>query len=218
MGTPFPLFAVWLQGASACLYDIEERRHGSEGCMLEEDQAPERDTGSGELREFMDFHAARVADMRYSRDILLAEVALLDEKLALAEAGWRHLNDMFAEFRAGVGAPGPAALGGGSYTGGDEERPGRSVPPADAPIEHKSGRPTGTGLKSGQLAQAVLRVLATSGRPMRAREITEALGRPTDRKKMETTRVTAKRLAAQGKLVEVESGLFRMANPLRGVA
>ncbi|MET7300368.1 hypothetical protein [Embleya sp. NPDC005575] len=184
--------------------------------MLEEDQVPEWDAWSGELREFMDFHAARVADMRTSRDRLLAEVAALDERLVQAEASLRHLNDMLAEFKAGSRTPDPPEPDHHPTTCDDEEPRGPGPASRGVPAERRNGRPTGTGLKSGQLAQAVLRVLATSGRPMRAREITEALGRPTHRKKVETTRVTAKRLATQGKLVEVEPGLFRMANPLRG--
>jgi hypothetical protein len=63
----------------------------------------------------------------------------------------------------------------------------------------------------GSLTQGILRVLAGSGRPMRARELNEALGREETRSRRETMRTTCKRLASRGEVVEVEPGLYRIA-------
>jgi len=63
----------------------------------------------------------------------------------------------------------------------------------------------------GSLTQGILRVLAGSGRPMRARELNEALGREETKSRRETMRTTCKRLASRGEVVEVGPGLYQIA-------
>ncbi|SCK09482.1 hypothetical protein [Streptomyces sp. WMMB 322] len=86
-----------------------------------------------------------------------------------------------------------------------------AVKPEDKPVE---------------LWREVLQVLATSGRPMRAKEIAAALGRPTKGKAgtsaVETVRATCKRQVKHGRAVEEPAGVFEIARGdeavLKGVA
>ena len=59
-------------------------------------------------------------------------------------------------------------------------------------------------------------VLATSGRVMRVREIAAAIGEDVKQAtRVETTRSRLKRLAKEGKVIEPEPGLFRIAPAAR---
>lgn len=73
--------------------------------------------------------------------------------------------------------------------------------------------------------RAVERVLVGAGRPMKVRDITEALGRPTKgdegRGPIETTRATCKRLVKNGRAIEHPIGTFtarRITTLRRGTA
>ncbi|MFJ8437166.1 hypothetical protein ACIQ9P_38330 [Kitasatospora sp. NPDC094019] len=61
--------------------------------------------------------------------------------------------------------------------------------------------------------ERILSLLATSGRAMRAREITAAIGEEVSPARIETTRGRCKSLVKEGKAVEVEPGCFRIAVP-----
>ncbi|KOU52180.1 hypothetical protein ADK55_16975 [Streptomyces sp. WM4235] len=63
--------------------------------------------------------------------------------------------------------------------------------------------------------ETVERILLTAGRPMPVRDITEALGRPTQGKEgrgpLATVRATCKRLVKNGRAVEQPVGMFAIA-------
>lgn len=78
--------------------------------------------------------------------------------------------------------------------------------------ETRAGQSGPSRSPSGQVMQAVEQILVSAGRPMKARDITEALGRPTKgdegRAPIETTRATCKRLVKNGRAVEHPIGVF----------
>nr|BFD92940.1 hypothetical protein KitaXyl93_43000 [Kitasatospora sp. Xyl93] len=59
--------------------------------------------------------------------------------------------------------------------------------------------------------ERILALLATSGRVMRAREITAAIGEEVSPARIETTRGRCKSLVKEGRAVEVQPGQFRIA-------
>lgn len=62
---------------------------------------------------------------------------------------------------------------------------------------------------------AIEQLLATSGKPMHVKDVTAALGRPTDGKEgtaaIETIRATCKRLVGHGRVTEVKTAVFAIA-------
>jgi hypothetical protein len=63
------------------------------------------------------------------------------------------------------------------------------------------------------LYQQILAVFAEAGRPMRARDLCQALDLPIAPKNTENIRSKLKRLASRGILVETEPGLFTQPHP-----
>jgi hypothetical protein len=61
--------------------------------------------------------------------------------------------------------------------------------------------------------QQILTVFADAGRPMRARDLCQALDLPIVPKNTENIRSKLKRLASRGILVETEPGLFTQPRP-----
>jgi hypothetical protein len=61
--------------------------------------------------------------------------------------------------------------------------------------------------------QQILAVFAEAGRPMRARDLCQALDLPIVPKNTENIRSKLKRLASRGVLVETEPGLFTQPRP-----
>jgi hypothetical protein len=61
--------------------------------------------------------------------------------------------------------------------------------------------------------QQILTVFADAGRPMRARDLCQALDLPIAPKNTENIRSKLKRLASRGILVETEPGLFTQPRP-----
>ncbi|MFJ4741033.1 hypothetical protein [Streptomyces sp. NPDC088775] len=95
--------------------------------------------------------------------------------------------------------------------GGDASASGEPEPSEPSEETH-AGQSGPSRSASGQLMQAVEQILVGAGRPMKARDITEALGRPTKgdegRAPIETTRATCKRLVKNGRAVEHPIGTF----------
>jgi hypothetical protein len=63
------------------------------------------------------------------------------------------------------------------------------------------------------LYQQILAVFAEAGRPMRARDLCQALDLPIVPKNTENIRSKLKRLASRGILIETEQGLFTQPHP-----
>ena len=90
-----------------------------------------------------------------------------------------------------------------------------------------SGMVAGPGARDVQLADGVdggrapyavsantlLQLLATSGRPMRAREMAQALGRKPTKSQMESIRQIMRRCVERGQTILVERGLWAIAVP-----
>ncbi|MBP2056812.1 hypothetical protein J2Z21_009831 [Streptomyces griseochromogenes] len=166
------------------------------------------------LRTAVDFYADKAARLRQQRVDLEKELAQVDADLASASASHDHLAAALEEITAGAEA-GPEAPG---------DRPGDEDAEAQGPASDENGA-TGsadspqqgaTTPRNLQLGQQVLQVLATAGRPLRVKEITEAIGRPVSGKQgaaaIETTRKTCKRHVSQGRAVEPEPGVFAIAS------
>ncbi|MFH8656096.1 hypothetical protein [Streptomyces afghaniensis] len=64
--------------------------------------------------------------------------------------------------------------------------------------------------------QQILTALADAGRPMRARDLCQALGLPILPKHTEGIRSKLKRLLSRGILIEAERGLFARCSALSG--
>ncbi|MFD3352645.1 hypothetical protein [Streptomyces fradiae] len=94
----------------------------------------------------------------------------------------------------------------GDASAGDESEP------SEPSEETRAGQGGPSRSPSGQLMQAVEQILVGAGRPMKVKDITEALGRPTKgdegRAPIETTRATCKRLVKNGRAVEKPVGTF----------
>ncbi|MFE4976136.1 hypothetical protein ACFRAR_29045 [Kitasatospora sp. NPDC056651] len=167
------------------------------------------------LRIAVDFYAAKAEELQLRQAALEDELATLRSELARVSGTRDQLADVLAELLVGQSQEDPAEPG---PTAAEESGPGvaeepSSVPPSEpAPPRRSAGR---RGAQSGEVMQAVLMVLVTAGRPMRVREITEAIGRPASGKEgrapQETTRSTCKRLVQQGKAVEGPVGVFAIA-------
>jgi cell division septum initiation protein DivIVA len=63
------------------------------------------------------------------------------------------------------------------------------------------------------LYQQILTIFADAGRPMRARDLCQALDLPIAPKNTENIRSKLKRLASRGILIETEPGLFTQPRP-----
>ncbi|KAB7835568.1 hypothetical protein [Streptomyces mobaraensis] len=134
------------------------------------------------LRVAIDFYARKVQRT-------MARIAVLEEELAILRT------------QAGAALPCDQVSG--------------------TPIEHHTGSSpsvrerTAAGhrkLSSGELMEWVERIIGGVGRPITVREITEALGRPTrgkaGRGPLATVRVTCKRMAQNGRVIEQPVGYF----------
>lgn len=130
----------------------------------------------------------------------LARFAITRETaLALQRREWSADG---SDGRPDGSAPGPDA--------GPDAGPGAG---SDAGSDAGSGMGEGPSERrklSGVTERAVV-LLAGAGRPMRAKEITAALGEPTAPGRVEGMRTRLKRLVATGWLVEDQPGLFAIA-------
>lgn len=189
--------------------------------MGEPDPAPGLRTAVGYYSNKADQVLARISKLE-------AELALLRVEAAKYGSTRDQLSDALTELLGGSSAPSeddqsPQADGDvegyGDASAGDE--PEQHKPSAGA--HAKQGVPSKPA--SGQLMQAIEQILVGTGRPMKAKDITEALGRPTKgdegRAPIETTRATCKRLVKNGRAVEHPIGTFiarRVTEPWGGAA
>ncbi|QKV92951.1 hypothetical protein HUT19_15275 [Streptomyces sp. NA02950] len=189
------------------------------------------------LRTAVGFYTGKVDRLRQRQADLEAELEAVRAELAKASSARDQLAEALEEILADAPAP--------------QEEPAAASPPGPAPepedvptppredkatgagdrSEHKHQKPSGKratarSTASGELMQAVLQILVTAGRPLSAKDITEALGRPTTgqegRAPIETTRRTCKRLVKNGRAVEDPVGVFAVARaeepPVKGAA
>ncbi|MFD4577481.1 hypothetical protein ACFWNK_34395 [Streptomyces sp. NPDC058417] len=152
----------------------------------------------------------------------LARIDGLEAELATAQADLKW----FADSRYNLEAVLAELVGDSSRsTGNSHLGPGTCLPQlptgdgqAHIPIatQHRPER-SGGRYPSGELMDRVEQILLSTGRPMRIRDITEALGRPTRGKEgrgpLATVRVTCKRLVNNGRAVERPVGWFTKVRP-----
>ncbi|MFD4276147.1 hypothetical protein R2B67_21495 [Streptomyces cyaneofuscatus] len=186
----------------------EEGRMGFTGAG-EPDAAPGLRTAVGIYSGKTDRALARISEL---------EAELADLRVEAAKyAGTRdQLSEALAELLADRSAPSaddqsPQRKAGAEYEDSDAS-PSDESNASEPSEETRAGQSGPSRSPSGQLMQAVEQILVSAGRPMKARDITEALGRPTKgdegRAPIETTRATCKRLVKNGRAVEHPIGVF----------
>jgi hypothetical protein len=146
--------------------------------------------------------------------IVRGELDALREKIAAAEERLARLSITRETARALLGEDERPE---DAETAAETGRTVSQVAGAESWFTPRPPGPVSEPLAPGRVEWAVgveriVSVLATSGRVMRVREIAAAIGedikQPT---RIETTRSRLKRLAKEGKVVEPEPGLFRIA-------
>ncbi|WP_137988835.1 hypothetical protein [Streptomyces vilmorinianum] len=175
----------------------------------EPDAAPGLRTAVGIYSGKTDRTLARISELE-------AELADLRVEAAKYASTRDQLSEALAELLAGRSAPSEddqspqqeadAENEDGDASAGDEPEP------SEPSEETRAGQSRPSRSPSGQLMQAVEQILVGAGRPMKVKDITEALGRPTKgdegRAPIETTRRTCKRLVKNGRAVEHPIGSF----------
>ncbi|MFD7552584.1 MULTISPECIES: hypothetical protein [unclassified Streptomyces] len=171
------------------------------------------------LRTAVGFYSDKAARLRQQRAELEKELAAVESELAKAVASRDHLASALDEITvdtqtADPRADQPEAEGVSAARSAEDERSETGAAPDQ---ERAAAAP-----RNRQLGRQVLQVLATAGRPLRAKEITEAIGRPISGKvgaaAIETTRKTCKRHVRHGRAVEPEPGVFKIAAARSGNA
>ncbi|MFJ4715034.1 hypothetical protein [Streptomyces sp. NPDC088785] len=175
----------------------------------EPDAAPGLRTAVGIYSGKTDRTLARISELE-------AELADLRVEAAKYASTRDQLSEALSELLAGRSAPSEgdqnpqqdadAEDEDGDASAGDESEP------SEPSEETRAGQGGPSRSPSGQLMQAVEQILVGAGRPMKVKDITEALGRPTKgdegRAPIETTRATCKRLVKNGRAVEKPVGTF----------
>ncbi|WP_030343917.1 hypothetical protein [Streptomyces californicus] len=186
----------------------EEGRMGFTGAG-EPDAAPGLRTAVGIYSGKTDRALARISELE-------AELADLRVEAAKYASTRDQLSEALAELLADRLAPSaddqsPQRKAGAEYEDSDAS-PSDESNASEPSEETRAGQSGPSRSPSGQLMQAVEQILVSAGRPMKARDITEALGRPTKgdegRAPIETTRATCKRLVKNGRAVEHPIGVF----------
>ncbi|MGV9317941.1 hypothetical protein [Streptomyces sp. NPDC003660] len=175
----------------------------------EPDAAPGLRTAVGVYSGKTERTLARISELE-------AELSGLRVEAAKYASTRDQLRAALAELLAGHSVPSaddqsPQQKADAEDEDGDASASGDSEP--SEPSEGTRGEQWGPSRSaSGQLMQAVEQILVGAGRPMKVKDITEALGRPTKgdegRGPIETTRATCKRLAKNGRAVEQPIGTF----------
>ncbi|MET9146485.1 hypothetical protein [Streptomyces sp. NPDC004042] len=186
----------------------------------EQDAAPGLRTAVRIFSERMERTLARIAELE-------AELADLRITAARYASTRDQLSEALSECFAGRSAPPKDAQSHNEKADAEKKSGDASCDEGAGSSKPPEGTRAGQGGPSrspfGQLMQAVEQILVGAGRPMKVRDITEALGRPTKgeegRGPIETTRATCKRLVRNGRAVEHPIGTFsarRFTGPRRG--
>ncbi|MGO4459640.1 hypothetical protein AB4039_20430 [Streptomyces sp. M-16] len=166
------------------------------------------------LRTAVEFYSGKV-------ELVLARINELEGELAALRADaekFTTARDQLSAALAEILADGPPPTGevDGAPQATSAEPPSGDGPPPRRPAARR--RRSGSQPRrspSGELMETVERILLTTGRPMPVRDITEALGRPTQGKEgrgpLATVRATCKRLVKNGRAVEQSVGMFAIA-------
>jgi hypothetical protein len=146
--------------------------------------------------------AADEAAVRRELSELHSQVAVLEERLTELAAARKVVTPLLAEHPATAGT-GPAA------------DPGAPDALSRA-VTSRSGFPSGRRRELTGVDEQVVVVVASAERPMRAKDVAQALGEPDVRGRVETTRARLKKLVAAGWLTQAEPGLFAIATGING--
>lgn len=116
---------------------------------------------------------------------LEAELAELRVEAAKYASTRDQLSEALAELLAGRSAPSEDDQNLRQEADAEDEdsdaSPSDESEPSEPSEETRAGQSGPSRSPSGQLMQAVEQILVSAGRPMKARDITEALGRPSRR-------------------------------------
>ncbi|WP_256106053.1 hypothetical protein [Streptomyces sp. ODS05-4] len=175
----------------------------------EPDAAPGLRTAVGIFSGKTDRTLARISKLE-------AELADLRVEAAKYASTRDQLSEALAECLADHSAPSeddqsPQEEADAEGEDGDASA-GDNSEPSEPSEETRAGQSGPSRSPSGQLMQAVEQILVGAGRPVKVKDITEALGRPVKgsegRAPIETTRRTCKRLVKNGRAVEHPIGTF----------
>ncbi|MEN3586668.1 hypothetical protein AAH978_21315 [Streptomyces sp. ZYX-F-203] len=175
----------------------------------EPDAAPGLRTAVGIYSGKTDRTLARISELE-------AELADLRVEAAKYASTRDQLSEALAELLAGRSAPSEDDQSprqeADAENEDDDASAGDEPEPSEPSEETRAGQSRPSRSPSGQLMQAVEQILVGAGRPMKVKDITEALGRPAKgdegRAPIETTRATCKRLVKNGRAVEHPIGTF----------
>ncbi|MEV0530161.1 hypothetical protein AB0I66_42835 [Streptomyces sp. NPDC050439] len=147
---------------------------------------------------------ARVQDLRAQIAVLQKQLAVEEERLARWAVAEEAVAEVLAEGDAAVAEEMPiasrASAGQSPVAAATVERVVISAPVRRADGEVLS-----------EANEDVVLALASAGRPLRSRQICEAVGQETDHRRIEGMRTKLKRLVKQGWLAEGQVGLFTIA-------
>ncbi|WP_143121015.1 hypothetical protein [Streptosporangium canum] len=147
--------------------------------------------------------AADEAATRQRLTDLREQVTALEERLSELLIAQKVVAPLLTQRSAAEGA---------AQDQSDQEKP--STPPeADA---EPAGPLADALLELPEVDRRVVLAMASAGRPLRAREVAQALGEPDIRGRVETTRARLKRLVTAGWLAETEPGLFSIVTEVNG--
>ncbi|MER6575871.1 hypothetical protein [Nonomuraea sp. NPDC001023] len=144
---------------------------------------------------------------------LSGQMGELQERLAVAERRLERLSIAREELTALEAADGPAVVEAGKVAGIRPHGAGDTTPRASGRAEVPQERPVLRGLGKDAVV-----LLASSDKPLRAREVVRALGQQDVRGQVEGMRARLKRLVDDGWLAEREQGLFTIGAGGNGFA
>ena len=142
----------------------------------------------------------------------------LRSQLAAAEERLTHLTIAREILATLPEEPGPAPAGGDGPVAVTVDAvvgvpsTGPSPPAVSAPAGARASGPRELNPANEQ----VMVMMVSAGRPMRAREVTLALGQPQGHRQVETMRTRLKRLVNAGWLAEIDRGVFAIASGING--
>lgn len=164
------------------------------------------------LRVAIEFYGEKAERLSRRAKELEGELNSVREEISQTFVTRDQLSRALAEIGAGT-APQPDKTA-------PEEEPPEAAPPDSAakasPARGGSSADSGKRRSaSGELMRAIEQVLTTAGVPLHLKELTAALGRPTEGKPgtaaLESVRSTCKRLVETGRLVQPETAVFAIA-------
>uniref|UniRef100_A0AAU2VVB3 Uncharacterized protein n=1 Tax=Streptomyces sp. NBC_00008 TaxID=2903610 RepID=A0AAU2VVB3_9ACTN len=175
------------------------------------------------LRVAVDFYSEKADQLSRREKELEEELDSVREERSRTLVTRDQLSVALAEISAQAG-PQPAEPAGEENPAEAESASGQGSKPSRAGAEETPPRPgrrseNASGPQrrsaSGELMRAIEQVLTTAGVPLHLKELTAALGRPTEGKPgtaaLESVRSTCKRLVETGRLVQPETAVFAIA-------